>query len=46
MTLRIDVTPQSPSAGQSPADAGDVLTDRLRDGARRLLAQALEAESQ
>lgn len=37
---------QLPLAGQSPSEAGDVLTDILREGARKLLAQAIEAEVQ
>ena len=40
MTERIN------AAAQSPSEAGDVLTDILRDGARRLLAQAIDAEVQ
>lgn len=46
MTERITGVSQSPSEPQSPSEAGDVLTDILREGARKLLAQVSEADTQ
>ncbi len=46
MTQRINGTPLSPSEVRPASESRDVLTDILRDGARRLLAQAIEAEVQ
>ena len=46
MTERSTGVSQLSLAGQSPSEAGDVLTDILREGARKLLAQAIEAEVQ
>ncbi len=46
MTERSTGVSQLPLAGQSPSEAGDVLTGILREGARKLLAQAIEAEVQ
>ena len=46
MTERSTGVSQLPLAGQSPSEAGDVLTDILREGARKLLAQGIEAEVQ
>jgi len=46
MTERSTGVSQLPLEGQSPSKAGDVLTDILREGARKLLAQAIEAEVQ
>ena len=40
------MTERITGALQSPSEAGDVLTDILREGARKLLAQAIEAEVQ
>ena len=40
------MTERITGVSQSPSEAGDVLTDILREGARKLLAQAIEAEVQ
>ena len=37
------MTERITGVSQSPSEAGDVLTDILREGARKLLAQAIEA---